>query len=330
MCAVVKAAFTVLDPEEVQAVVPSTRTTYRQWISSQLKHRPGLRERIFFDAQTLEAGKESAILWLGDRRTADKIVLYVHGGGYVIPMLPGHLDFCWKSFVETGAEVGVAVAVGLVQYTLVPGGHMPTQLSQVAAAFNEVRSQGFAPKDIIIGGESGGANLTMQFIGHLLHAHPEVPAINLPEPLAGVLAISPALGSNGETRSFRENKNCDMITEPLVRALAEGMLPEGETENLHSVDNPWARPLDSDPAFYSRLGEVSGNVFFMVGDRELLADHSRNMAATLRKHAPNVVVSLEETAGQPHSGILLEAMIGQVGESTRNVVKWYKNILANQ
>lgn len=330
MCAVVKAAFTVLDPREVQAVVPSTRTTYRQWISWKSRRNHRLRDKIVFDAQPLESGKDSAILWLGDRRAADKVVLYVHGGGYVIPMLSGHLDFCWKSFIETGAEAGVAVAVGLVQYTLVPGGRMPTQLSQVAEAFNEVRSQGFAPRDIIIGGESGGANLTMQFVGHLLRAHPDVPAIALPEPLSGVLAISPALGSSGETRSFRENKSCDMITEPLVRALASDMLPEGEAENLDSIDNPWARPLDSDPAFYSRLGEVSANVFFMVGDRELLADHSRTMVAMLKKHAPDAIVSLKETAGQPHSGILLEAMIGKLGESTRNVMEWYKAIIASQ
>ncbi|KAM3426707.1 hypothetical protein NHJ13734_009306 [Beauveria thailandica] len=330
ICAVVKAAFTVLDPREVQAVVPSTRTAYWQWISKQARRqRKSRKPQVLPDVQTLEAVKDSAILWLGDRRIAKKIVLYVHGGGYVIPMLPGHLDFCWKAFIETGAETGVAVAVGLVQYTLVPGGRMPTQLRQVVAAFNEVRSQGFAPRDIIIGGESGGANLTMQFIGHLLHAHPEVPAVALAEPLAGVLAISPALGSNAETRSFRENKNCDMITEALVRGLAGDMLPKGEAENLDLIDNPWARPLDSDPSFYSGLSQVSKNVYFMVGDRELLADHSRIMAALLRKHAPDVLVNLEETTGQPHSGILLEAIIGNVGESTLNVMKWYKTIVGD-
>lgn len=329
MCAIVKAAFTVLDPREVQALVPSTRTTYSRWIFQKSRRQCLHWERIFPDVQPLETGKDSAILWLGDRHIAEKVVLYVHGGGYVIPMLPGHLDFCWKSFIETGAGAGVAVTVALIQYTLVPGGRMPTQLSQVVAAFNEVRSQGFSPKDIIIGGESGGANLTMQFIGHLLLAHPGVPAVTLPEPLAGVLAISPALGSDGETRSFRENKNCDMITEELVHKLAGDMLPEGEADNLDSVYNPWARPLDCDPDFYSRLGDVASEVYFMVGDRELLADHSRTMAALLRKHAPDVVISLEETTGQPHSGILLEAILGKVGESTRKVMKWYETIIAS-
>ena len=107
------------------------------------------------------------------------------------------------------------------------------------------------------------------------------------------------------------------------------MLPEGEADNLDSIDNPWARPLDSDPAFY-RLAEVTREIYLMVGDRELLADHARSMAALIMKQAPAVVVNLAEAVGQPHSGILLEAMVGNVGESTQNVKNWFEKSIVSK
>ncbi|OAA60671.1 alpha/beta hydrolase fold-3 [Cordyceps fumosorosea ARSEF 2679] len=322
ICALIKSVFTLLEPNEVQALVPPTRATYEQWIRAHAR-QPAYRGRAVLDVQPLSSGKDSALLWLGNRRRARKVVLYIPGGGFVIPMLPGHLDLCWQAFVAAGLDARVEVAVAMLQYTLVPRGRMPTQLDQVVAAFAELRAQGFAPRDIIVGGESAGGNLTMQFAAHLLRPHPQVPAVALPHPLAAVVVISAGLGSDADGRSFRENKDSDMITEPLLRRLAEGMLPEGEAERPESVYNPWARPLDSDPAFWARLGDAVTETYFMVGDRELLADHSRSMAALVKKQAPDVVVRLEEMAGQPHAGILLEATLGKVGESLTNMKKWY-------
>ncbi|ATY63886.1 alpha beta hydrolase fold-3 [Cordyceps militaris] len=329
ICGLVRSVFTLLEPSEVQALVPPTRTTYEQWIKAKAR-QPAYRDRVLLDVQPLSTGRDSAILWLGDRRRAQKVVLYIHGGGYVIPLLPGHLDLCWTSFVAAGAAAGVEVAVALLQYTLVPRGRMPTQLQQAVAAFDELRAQGFAPRDIVVGGESAGANLTMQFTAHLLRKHPRVPAVRLPHPLAAVVAVSPALGSDAHSRSLRENSSVDMITEPLLRRLAGGMLPEGEAETLEAVDNPWARPLDSDPAFWEGLGEVTAQMYFMVGDREILADQSRGMAAIVRKQAPDVTVRLDETSGQPHSGILLEANMGIVGESLRNMKAWYTGLISEK
>ncbi len=329
ICAVVKALFTLLEPEEIQALVPSTRTTYEQWIRAKSK-KPGYLGFAFLDIQPLPSGKDSAILWLGDRRIAKKVVLYLHGGGYVIPMTPGHLDLCWNNYIVTGAHVGVKVAVALLQYTLVPRGRMPTHLSQVVAAFNELRAQGFSPEDIIIGGDSGGGNLTMQFVSHLLHRHPQVAAVTLPQPLAGVVMVSPGLGSNADSRSFYENKNRDMITESIVRRLAGRMLPEGEVDELDSIDNPWARPLDANPTFFNKLGEVVRKMYFVVGNCELLADHSRSMAALVKKQAPDVVLQLDEIPGQPHGGILLEAIVGTSGESTRNMKTWYRELISEE
>ncbi|KID81795.1 alpha/beta hydrolase fold-3 [Metarhizium guizhouense ARSEF 977] len=326
ICAIAKTAFLVLGAKEIQKLVPPTRTAYETWIKANAR-KPAYQGRLCHDVELLDTGRDSALLWLGNRHRAQKVVLYIHGGGYVIPMLPGHLDLCWNNYIAAGANEGVEVAVAMLQYSLAPRGKMPTQLSQVVAGFNRLLSQGFGPQDVFVGGESGGGNLTMQFVGHLLRAHPEVPEVKLLQPLAAVIAISPGLGSNSETRSFQENKYCDMITEDIVRGLAAEFLPDAETEKLDTIDNPWARPLDSDPCFYDRLAEVVREMYFMVGDRELLADHARAMAALVKKQAPNVIVRLHETAGQPHSSILLEATIREVGESTRNMTSWFTGVI---
>lgn len=96
----------------------------------------------------------SSLLWIGDRHTAKRFVLLLHGGGFYLPLDKGHLQW-GLSFIRscsTGEELEDAdVAVAVMDYSLAPQEVYPTQLGEVSLAlkygaavksFGETASEG--------------------------------------------------------------------------------------------------------------------------------------------------------------------------------------------
>lgn len=328
-CAFVKTVFSTLSGKEVQQVLPGTRDAYETWIKEKAaaNKAPNHKDRLVRDIQPLNTGLDSAILWLGNRHRAKKIVLFLHGGGYVLPVSPGHIQWCWSSYVMAGNEAGVETAVAILQYTLAPRGTIPMPLQQATAAFNEIRAQGFEPKDIIIGGDSAGGNLTMQLLSHMLHPHADVPEIKLPEPVGAAFLVSPWLGANSSSKSFATNKRCDMLTSGIIKKLTVESIPMAQRATADTVQNPWVRPLDCDATFFTGMDSILNKMYVTFGDAEVLADHGRAIVQILKQHSPELPVRMDEIRGAPHDNILLEAMLGKPGESTRKMKAWFKPVI---
>lgn len=116
---------------------------------------------------------------------ADKLILYIHGGGFqAVP--PGkYMKFPFAA--ELAARSGLNVVAP--DYRLMPEGHFPDTISDVAAAYGALLDAGFKPKDIAVTGESAGGNLTLAlwlWCG----------MFGLPRPTA-LAALSPAVDLSG-------------------------------------------------------------------------------------------------------------------------------------
>ncbi|KAL3954998.1 hypothetical protein ACCO45_010561 [Purpureocillium lilacinum] len=199
MCAAVRMIFLTLSGRQIQYLTPTTRQSYQGWVTKKAKSKAVRASsadaaRVVRDIEPLSADDDSAVLWIGNRHKAKKFVIFFHGGGYVATALPGHFEWCWNSYVRTGAEVGVEVAVAFLQYTMYPA-------------------------DISIGGDSAGGNLTAQLIGHLLHPNPGARRIELTEPLGGAFLVSPWLSVDTRSPSFVANDYNDMISSKVVQRL---------------------------------------------------------------------------------------------------------------
>jgi acetyl esterase/lipase len=327
--AFVKTVFSTLSGQEAQQLLPTTRQVYESWVKEKAaaNKAPNHKDRLVRDIQLLDTGRDSAIMWIGNRQRAKKVVLFLHGGGYTLSINSGHIQWCWNAYVLAGNEAGVETAVAILQYTLAPRGTIPVPLQQAVAAFNEIRAQGFEPADIIIGGDSAGGNLTMQLLGHMLHPHSAVPEIKLSQPLAGAFLVSPWLGSNTNSKSFSTNARCDMITAGIVKILTVQSLEDSDLAAFESVENPWVRPIECDPVFFTGLNNIVNRVFITVGDAEVLADHGIAMAQILKQYVPELTVRLDRIPGAPHDAILLEAMSGKVGDVTRQMKGWFKPVI---
>jgi acetyl esterase/lipase len=329
VCAAFRTVFTTLGGLYAQTIFPSTEEAYRAWIrqKDRLTKDLALKERLRCDIQPLDDG-HSSILWVGNRHKARKIVLYLHGGGFKLPSIAGHFECVWNSYVLSGVESETEVAVAFLQYSLAPTWRAPVQLCQAAAALSAILDAGFSAKDIIVGGDSAGGNLTVQLLHHLVDPHAEAARIVLQEPLSAAFLISPWLGKDTSAASFRENDRHDMISVDILHSLEVEIRPcrEGTSTDENGQDS-WAEPFEWKGPWLSKLGSVVGKIYITVGDREILADQSKLMAKTVTSLQTGVEVTLESNPKAAHDFLVVEGLFGHIGEETIKMKQWFKAVL---
>ncbi|KAM3503421.1 hypothetical protein MY10362_004205 [Beauveria mimosiformis] len=330
LAAVVRTTFGILTGKEIQKLQPTTRQEYGKFIKYAAKrwNAPSFKSRVVYDVQELDKGvDDSAILWLGDRKKAKKVVFFLHGGGYVLPASDGHFLWAWNTYVMSGVEAGVETAVAFLQYTLAPRGVLPIPLRQSVAAYEEVRAQGFSPRDIIVGGDSAGGNLTMQFLGHALHAQPSIPEIKLSEPFSGAFLVSAWLGQSDDTESFRAFGNNDMVSSAIIQKLSVESVEPHKRATVKTLSDPWSRPLEADFGWFQDFDTVVSKIYVTYGGREVLRDHSLAMIETIKREAPGVDLLTYEAPKELHDGVLVEHLFKNPSVNAKKMKTWFKGVI---
>lgn len=329
-CGVIRVVLGTFSPRQIQYLSLTTVDTYTAWLSyrwnrARVNKDVYLAEWLQHDVEQLPDGA-SSIMWIGDRKKAKKIVYFLHGGGYTMPMTHGHLEWCLWAYVKAGEEEDVAVAV--LQYSLAPGAKYPVQLCQAAAGLAHILRSGVRPRDLVFGGDSAGGNLAAQLIGHLLHPHPEAEAIHLEEPLAGVFAVSPWVSTLRNSPSFKENQYIDMLSPPIVQASTGYCLSAYNgyiTEQSKGLG--WAMANDVDGSWLEGLQKVTEDVYVTVARNEILRDQGITFAETIRERNPGVEVRLEVLKNEAHDWIMLEGMFGADGDAMKRMKAWVSGVL---
>lgn len=87
---------------QVQAVSPSCVDVYGIWMRRNRLQQPaaGRSGVLVSDIEAVPGAPPGvSLLWIGNRHTAKKFVLFFHGGGFYIALGRGHLDwFCGFMF----------------------------------------------------------------------------------------------------------------------------------------------------------------------------------------------------------------------------------------
>jgi acetyl esterase len=125
---------------------------------------------------------------------AAAVVLYCHGGGFVVGGLDSHDDVCAEICDQTG------FAVVSVDYRLSPEHVHPAAYDDCLAAFHWVREHYNLP--LVLAGDSAGANLAAA----VAHTVRTVTA------LAGVVLIYPSLGPLKSTGSYAEHAHAPLLS----------------------------------------------------------------------------------------------------------------------
>lgn len=311
------------NPRQIQFLSTPTIDVYTAWIKKQRVQ--GHQSRLNIDIEPL-TGTDASILWIGNRKKASKFVLFLHGGGYVAPPLPGHFTWCWESYVNGGPGVNKEVAVAFLQYTLAPGGKYPDQLRQASAALNHLLQAGVSPSDLIVGGDSAGGNLTAQLIYHLLHPNPAVPEVKLQSPLAGMFLVSPWLSDRTDTASFKDYGNVDMLSAGLLQQTSIHSFSSEDWKPKVNEAHP-ALLMDGDLSWLSDIPIIGKALYVTVGGREVFCDAVVEFGKAAQERCRSIPVLLEVGKRECHDFILIENQAEVIGDATERMRKWASEIL---
>lgn len=192
--------------------------------------------------------------WLLPAGTGDAVVLYMHGGGYVIGSPRSHRHLAADIAVAAGTRAFT------LDYRLAPEHPFPAALDDAVAAYRWlVESQGAQPGRIVLAGDSAGGGLVLTTLVALRDA-------GLPLPAAGV-CISPWTDLSCSLPS------CDpqlpsydpLIDHAVLRAMAHAYM------GRRSLRNPRVSPLFADlRGLPPLLVQVAGG--------EALVDDARQLA----------------------------------------------------
>ena len=201
-----------------------------------------------------------------------KVVLYVHGGGYVMGSAGSHRDVTGRLSKAAGARVLS------LNYRLAPEHPFPAPVDDAVAAYRWLLAQGISPGNIAVAGDSAGGGLAIATLLALRDAGEPLPA-------AGI-GISSWVDMEGTGESMTTRAAVD----PVVQK--EGLLGMAKLY-LGDADpkNPLAAPLHADLAGLPPL-------LLQVGDAETLLDDSTRLAE--RARAAGVDVTLKVWDEMPH------------------------------
>lgn len=191
-----------------------------------------------------------------DRRRHCPVVLFFHGGGFVVGSLLSHDDICSDLCARTGLEVVS------VDYRLAPESVYPSQLDDIEAVWRALAADG---RSAVVAGDSAGGNLSAALCVRMRSA-------GGPMPLAQVL-IYPSLGGDGTSGSYVLHSEAPLLrTADLQRYMDIYVGGEGSS----AQHNPEVAPL--------RLRDLSGlpPAFVVTADVDPLRDDGRDWVAKLR------------------------------------------------
>ncbi len=182
----------------------------------------------------------------------DSVILYFHGGGYVICSLDSHRHLV----AECGRAAGARTFA--VDYRLAPEHPFPAPVDDAVAAYRYLLDQGDQPNRIAFAGDSAGGGLV---VGAML----AVKDAGLPQPACG-WCISPWVDMEAAGRSYDDRSATDpTVQRPTIQMMA-GMYMNGA-----DLKHPYASPVNGDLRGLPPL-------FIQVGSVETLLDDSFALA----------------------------------------------------
>lgn len=232
---------------------------------------------------------------------AGKVLFYIHGGGFISGSVQTHRMHVAKF------ALGSQLKSLLFDYRLAPEHPFPAAVEDCVTAYQWLLDQGYAPQNIVVGGESAGGTLTLSLLLALKEA-----GIALP---AAAFAISPLTDARCEADSFRINAKKDIA-------------PFGSWTvwtGYYIGDNDPTLPLLS-----PLMGDYAGlpPLYICVGTHEIHLDDCINVAN--KAQAGGVAVTLKTWPKMVHAFPILSPLFPEAKDALEDICRFTRDQIRSE
>ena len=251
---------------------------------------------ISIDSLSIEGLKSEWLIPQGS--STEKIILYIHGGGYVSGSCADHRGFVSKFAKFTGIKTLI------YEYGLAPENPFPAAINDSLKTYRWLVSSGYQPKNIVFAGESAGGGLCLALLLALKEN-------NMKFPVAAV-AISPwtDLSCSGESYRTKNRVSPAPINSWTV-------FSKHYARN-NDLKNPLISPL---------FGDLKGlpPIFINSGADDELADDGEKFY--LKAKETGVDIKFRKGIGMVHCYPLLAPMFPEATEAMNEIVYFIREHL---
>lgn len=186
--------------------------------------------------------------WLVPQQAEQGVLLYLHGGGFVLGWYPTH-----RVMVAHLAKMAGMKALA-VDYRLAPEHPFPASLDDCVTAYRWLLKQGYKPQQIVIAGDSAGGQLTLTTLLRLRESGDPLPA--------AAACLSPV----GDMRE-KHNRGADEILHPRALKLFRTAFVAH-----NDPTNPLISPVLADYHGLPPLLIHAGEMEILCEDAEIIAE----------------------------------------------------------
>lgn len=206
--------------------------------------------------------------WIAIPEVTEGVILYLHGGGYCLGSVATHRDLIARLVKATGYR---ALAI---DYRLAPEHPFPAALEDARTAYQWLLAQGYAPKDIVLAGDSAGGGLAVATLIALRDAGMALPA--------AAVCFSPWCDLTLSGESLQTQAAAD----PLLNAATLRRYAEAYAATM-PPEHPLISPLYADLRGLPPL-------LIQVGTAEVLLDDAVRLTAAAREAGVMVTLQIWE------------------------------------
>ena len=197
---------------------------------------------------------------------SEKVILYLHGGGYVTGSIEDHRMMCGLLANATGTKVLIP------EYRLAPEHPFPAALDDALKVYQWLLDQGYSSANMIIAGDSAGGGLSIATVLALKEKSGSLPA--------AVVCLSPwaDLALTGQSHTTKAKAEAILNKD----VLHEWALCYTDESNL---TNPLVSPVYGDFHGFPPL-------LIQVGSEEILLDDSTLLAKKTKSAGVDVTLKI--------------------------------------
>lgn len=197
-----------------------------------------------------------------------KIILQLHGGGYV-----GAMRNAYRMFAGLYNEVSRGMSVLTPDYRVAPENPYPAALQDAYDAYCYLLEQGWFAEQIILAGDSAGGGLCMALCHYLKDLGQQLPC--------GIIAMSPWTDLTASGESYDTNYEKD----PLFGKTRDSMIYNKDYVGDNDPMNAYISPLFGDFRQFPPM-------LIQVGSYEMLLSDSVGVASKARMQGVKVHLSI--------------------------------------